>query len=220
MSDLQALLIDLDDTLFDEHSYALSGYRFIAQFLAEKHGKNADEIYSALEYHFYKFGRNGAFDSTLKSFQIANQDIRQLVGLYRNHFPKISLYDGGLEAIQKFKNKFKIAIVTDGNAIMQKNKVLALKVSEYFDAVVYCHELGEPKPSVKAYQYAAKLMRVDINNCAIIGDDPLHDGKAAADLGIDFYRVLTGRFSNIRRTERNLEFDNILSVADFLEKGR
>lgn len=192
-----AFLIDLDDTLYDERQFVLSGYRAVAIHVASQSTVSWSSAFDYLHYVFLKFGRSGAFDRLLAEFGLSTLDVRDLVRIYREHSPEISLYPGVQEVMVRLRKTAPLALVTDGAAMVQSRKVDALGVTGLVDAVVLCDEVGAPKPNVGGFEAAAMKLGVSIQDCVIIGDDPMHDIMAAKSLGIQAIRVQTGRFSEI-----------------------
>lgn len=201
-------LVDLDDTLFAELDYVDSGYRAISSKIAAEVNSSADDVLLRLRYELRKFGRVGAFDRVLNHFNNAKMDVSALVAAYRDHKPEIQFYPGARDALVKLRARAPIAIVTDGNATMQRHKIEALQLLSLVDTIVYCWECQAPKPAILAYEIAAKQLRCEIKNAIVIGDDPLHDMAAAALIGARSIRVRTGRL-------RDLDGGGVQEFPDF-----
>ncbi len=195
---MKAIAIDLDDTLFSETQYVKSGFMAVTEAIATLNDDlDFDAIFNQIMYQFFKYGRTGAFNRTMSHFGTNRPDISELINVYRKHEPSIQLYHNVDKALKKLRNRFKLAIVTDGLASVQKKKVAALGLDSLVDSVVYCMEHNAPKPSVVPYEFAAKEMAVDISDMVVVGDDPYADMLAAAKLGIPSYRVLTGKYMSV-----------------------
>ena len=55
---ISALLIDLDDTLYDERTYVLSGFRAVAEELAQRHPRlDASALAAGMEAELDAYGR-------------------------------------------------------------------------------------------------------------------------------------------------------------------
>ena len=145
-----------------------------------------------LKYNFLKFGRANLFNSIVDATE--GLDITQVVSVYREHQPSITLLTGVEAALKKLSQRYKLALVTDGNTLMQKNKVNALQLEQYFDVITFCQDYSASKPDPFAFIEAARKLHVEMDRCVIIGDDPLADIAAAEKLDIRSVRVLTGRY--------------------------
>lgn len=214
-----AFLIDLDDTLYDEKQFVLSGYRAIAMHVAKTSKCSANRVFEHLQYVFLKFGRSGAFDRLISKFDLDPNCLPDLVNIYRNHNPQIDFYSGVVRTLRILRQIGPVAIVTDGAASVQSSKVAALGLVDLVDAVVLCDELGAAKPDVKGFVHGAQDLGLPINKCIIIGDDPVHDLAAAKTLGLQAVRVKTGRFIDLPvpiMAPAIIEIDNFSELPDLL----
>ena len=125
----KAVIFDMDDTLFLEEDYVLSGFREVCFYLSSMFGIDATESYNFLKKRFIKYGRNKIFNNLLnrydKTLQGVDIDklIEQLVDVYRKHEPAIKLNPMVKNVLMNIRQKkIKIVIATDGLSIMQENK--------------------------------------------------------------------------------------------------
>ena len=221
----KAVIFDMDDTLFLEEDYVLSGFREVCFFLNSNFGIDANESYDFLKNRFIKHGRNKIFnnllnkyDEALKGFDINNL-IEQLVDVYRKHEPDIELNPIVKNVLVNIRlRNIKIVIATDGLAIMQENKYLALGLDKLVDNIVYCWSHDAAKPSKKCFKIAAKMIGIDIKDCMIVGDHPDHDIVPARMLGVKTYRVRTGRFSNLKDDYNYPPHQSFLNLEDFFQR--
>ena len=195
----QALLIDLDDTLFPERAYVESGFQAVARFLEETRDLPADYSLPSMLAFLELEGRGAIFDRIIERFEIRNSDglVSECVEVYRAHQPSIVAYDGVEEALGALKNSYDLALVTNGHPMMQKQKLEALSLEPFFQMVVYCDEVGAPKPSVKGLEVALDALCVAAKDCVFVGDNPDTDGTAAQAAGVPFLRVRSERFATI-----------------------
>lgn len=191
-----ALLIDLDDTLFDERAYVESGFRHVATVLSEQDLALADRIFAFMVKQLDKAGRGRIFDDTLDQFGLTawQNKVPDLVQAYRHHKPDIAMYPRVRETLDRLKRRWRLGLVTDGTPIMQKRKVEALALENDFEAIVYCWEIEAPKPSPDGFLQAMAQLNADPQGTIIIGDNPTHDMDAARRIGCQSIRVRTGRY--------------------------
>jgi FMN phosphatase YigB (HAD superfamily) len=218
---MNLVVIDLDDTLFCEQSYVESGFRSVARYIAKYNNIDDSVVFNQIKYQFNKYGRINVFDRTLSYFGFTNSIINDLVSVYREHYPDIELYCGVKRALEKLNRNFRTAIITDGESVVQKRKVDALKLSGMVNEIVYCMDYNAPKPSPISYKILADKMKINISNMIIVGDDPYTDMKVASILQIPSYRVFTGKYVNITSLSDALpkeSFDSFYMVASYLEK--
>ena len=138
-------------------------------------------------------------------------DAYELIEIYRNHIPDISLAENIMIFLRNLKKRFKLGIVTDGYVVVQENKVLALGLDRFMDAIVYTGN-GKSKPSVEPLLEIAKKLDVNPTDCTYIGDNPLKDFGGAREAGFKTIRVLTGPYKDIK-----VEKDADLVVGSILD---
>lgn len=207
---IAGVLLDMDDTLFLEHSYVLSGIAAVARFLAPLRGEDADAIIARISYRFLKFGRRQLFDPELG--QPAVCTIEDIVQVYRAHLPQIALFDGVADCIRQLTQRYPVALVTDGAHLMQARKVEALGLKDLIHHIVYCDVLKAPKPQPQAFLAAAELLGVPAQSCVVIGDDPTADMAGAQAAGMQSIRVLTGRYNLLQ--DQSADWFNVTTFND------
>jgi len=187
-------LVDMDDTLFEERDFVLSGFHAAAAFMA-RWAIDPEEAEAALCRRFAEAGRARIFDHVLRCF-LGNADpgmVQELVRVYREHTPRIALYQGVPDRLRRLRRHGRVVIVTDGLPSVQARKVAALGLERLADRVVYCWAKNAPKPDPRA---VAGIVTQGTPDAVLIGDDPDRDLALAAALGIDAIRVRTGRFTD------------------------
>ena len=216
---VKALAIDLDDTLFSEIQYVYSGYREIAKVISDANGLECSDVYNQIIYQFSKYGRVGAFDRTMSWFEIDKPSTKKLVDIYRSHVPNISFYNGVVSSLHMLRKNFKLVVITDGMHKIQKNKVKALGLDKWVDGIIYCTEYNAPKPSILSLEVAAKKIETGISKMLFIGDDPYCDMIMANTVNIKSYRVMTGKYKNVRclkSAQPDAEFSTFASVSEHI----
>lgn len=196
----RALLIDLDDTLYDEGSYVRSGFAIVAREIAGLPGAGpVAQVEDVMRDELARRGRGTVFDATLRRLGITPRPdlIKGLVEVYRDHQPDIALWPGVREALVDLSQDHRLAVVTDGLGVMQRRKVAALGVEPLVEALVYCWELGWPKPDPRSYLKAMEQLATTPERTLVIGDNPAHDMAAARAAGLRSLRVRSGRFADV-----------------------
>ncbi len=193
---IKAIIFDLDDTLFAERDFLLSGFNAVAAEIAKKSKVEKNIVLTVLLYELEKNGRGKIFNTTLRYFSLSDnpEEVAYLVHLYRNHKANISFYTGVRSLLERLKTQFHLAVVTDGATEIQKNKIQALGVEKFVDKIVYCWQINAPKPDPKGYASILEYFELPAENIMIIGDHPLNDISAGKKLGTWTARVRTGRF--------------------------
>jgi len=135
---------DLDDTLYNEIDYLISAYKSIAKSIDPENQK----ILFAKMFSMYRNDQD-VFEYLKNTYVISKEDI---INHYRTHKPDITPHIEVVKLMRSIKNKGgSIGVITDGRIITQKNKIEALKLEEYINAIIISEEIGVEKPNAKAF---------------------------------------------------------------------
>ena len=217
-----AILLDLDDTLYDERAYMRSGFAAVATRIADMAGYAPAAVLDVLLDTERRDGRGHAFDTALTAFGMAADPhvVQDLVTAYRSHRPRIQLYDGARELLARLRRRSRTAIVTDGLPLMQRRKTAALDLEGAVDVIVYTWDLGAAKPDPAGYLDALARLGVPPADAVVVGDNPHHDMTAARRIGARSIRVRSGRFAEMRAplgAEPDLEIAEIGALEAALD---
>jgi len=187
---IKAVVFDMDDTLFEEKEYVLSGFSAVDQYLSEK---GVVGFYEKSKELFESENRGRIFNDVLDFYGVPfNQsDIKNLVEVYRNHIPDIKLLQDAKWSIDQLKTKYELGLITDGYLNAQRHKAKALNLEEEFAVLIFTDELGREhwKPSEKPYLEIKKYFNVDHHELIYIGDNPTKDFITAKKLGWKTIRI-------------------------------
>ncbi len=177
-SNIDAVIFDLDDTLYSEKQYIRSGYKKIAEYF------NLPDMEEEMWNSFENGGK--AIDEVLKAHGLISKK-EQALYIYRFQEPKISLYSGVEELLIRTKKKKKIGIITDGRPEGQRAKLKALNIN--VDKVIITDELGGTeyrKPNPKAFEIMQKELNTEFEKMVYIGDNIKKDFIAPQKLGMKY----------------------------------
>jgi putative hydrolase of the HAD superfamily len=187
MNSLQAIVFDLDDTLYSERDYVLSGFAAVANWASVNLGIERDRGYNTL-FDLYTTGvRNNTFNQWLVLHQIENPAIvTKLLDVYREHLPIISPFGESIDLLTKLTKSYKIGLVSDGYLQVQQRKWAALGLNNFFDAVVFSDSLGREnwKPSTAPFKLVLERLNIVPEFSVYIGDNPRKDFFGARQLGM------------------------------------
>lgn len=216
LSDYRLFLLDLDDTLYLERDYVLSGLRAVAKPLSQGMVPE-NEVLAWLKQRFLTVGRESIFDVCLDYFNLPRSPefIRSLVNIYREHEPIIDLLPGADELLKRLSEIGNVVIVTDGLPSMQAKKCRALGLIGRVDRIVYCWAENAPKPSPAAIMPVLSTFQ---GTPVFIGDNPRHDMCMASQAAIPAIRVRQGRFRHLGTGHYStiLEVDAVGDLLGFI----
>jgi len=191
VNEWDAIVFDLDDTLYPERDYVLSGYAVVAASCGRL-GLDPERCMRSLRAIYNGPFRNRAFDRLL---EITHHDtpgmVEEMVSVYREHTPDIRPYPGVPRLLERLGGRLKLGLVSDGRLDTQRKKLAALGLAERFGAVVFSDALGREnwKPSPRPLLEAARLLGVDPARCVYVADNPQKDFLAARRAGMAGWRV-------------------------------
>lgn len=190
---MKSVIFDVDNTLYSEMSYVKSGFIEVSKYLSNKYKLDCDMIFKKMIDIFDVEGRGKVFNILLDDLNLSEKEnVLNLVYIYRFHAPNISLYDDVLDTLIHLKEKnYKLGIITDGRALVQKNKIDALNLNEIFDVIILTDALGSDfwKPSIVPYQIALDLLDSTPNESCYIGDDSFKDFLGPKSLNMKSIQV-------------------------------
>ncbi|MDO6759410.1 HAD family hydrolase [Tamlana sp. 2_MG-2023] len=175
------LVFDLDDTLYKEIDFLKSAYKEISNLIASVTPVSSSIIYNQM-FSFYENDLN-AFEEILKYYKLEKFSALDLVQIYRNHEPSISLTKDIQELLTRLKkHTYKIGLITDGRSVQQRSKLKALNLLDYFDDIIISEEFGSEKPSSLNFEYYVNKYGADFKYF-YVGDNTKKDFIAPNQLG-------------------------------------
>ena len=215
------IVFDLDDTLYEDRSFVLSGFNAVAHYLAPILLLDQSFIYNQLELELAQ-NRNEVFNRFLSKLGINEKRlIAKCLSVYRGHDPKICLYPEANACLNRL-NQFPLYVVTDGNKIVQKKKFLALGLSDRIKKCLctYAYGIQHSKPSPYCFFKICLLEKVNPSEVIYIADNPKKDFIGIKPLGFHTIRVLTGPYSKMivdSKNEAEIVVENLDKITfDFL----
>ncbi len=215
------IIFDLDDTLYNEITFVKSGFYAVAKYLQEKYSFPYEKTFDSFWENLQKYGRGKVFDHTLQELGIySKKEVRKCVSVYRLHNPNISLNPEAEKLLTDLK-KYNKYLVTDGNKIVQRNKVKALNLKQYFKKIYITYQYGRKhsKPSPYCFQLIKKQEpEYSYKQMIYIGDNENKDFVGIKPLGIKTIRVKQGMFKDLNLPEKFKAHIEVDSLKDINEK--
>lgn len=212
------LVFDLDDTLFPEYSFVLSGFEAVDAWLLEHRGIQG--FYAVASMLFEAGERGTIFNQALEQIGLpaSPEFVQGLVRVYREHRPQLSLYDDAARALAHYQGRYRLGLITDGYLVTQRNKVAALGIAEYFSVIVYSDEHGREywKPHEKPYRRCMEALDCSGGDCTYVGDNPTKDFVTARALGWRTIQISRdrGEYSSREVFESHRPHHNIRSLDE------
>jgi putative hydrolase of the HAD superfamily len=188
---IRALVFDLDDTLYIEKEFIMSGYRAVAQYLAETQPGSFETAFGIMAETYSSHGRQMVFPVLLERFPEASLSLPELVDVYRRHQPAIRMMPGYLELLQKLGRRYRLGIITDGLPAVQERKVHALGLRGVMDKIIYTWEFGSEKEKPHPFPFSLMLeyLHTEPASVLFVGDNPDKDCRGAHGVGMKFAQI-------------------------------
>ena len=188
---IQALVFDLDDTLYPESEFVASGYRAVARHVARQYGCCDRDVFRAMMSAFATYGRECVLPTLNRQFLAEKVELSELVEVYRAHTPQIGLFAGYGDLLSNLRESYRLGIITDGLPEVQKRKVQALKLGDKVDHIVYTWEHGKEmqKPHPHSFLYMMGLLGSEPSTSLFIGDNLEKDLQGAHGAGMKYVQV-------------------------------
>lgn len=178
MSKWQAIVFDLDDTLYPERDFVLSGFEAVAQWAETHLAIPAEQGFAELRGLFMQGVRGDTFDRWLSSHdRSADLWVQQLVQVYRDHDPVLRPFPEVPRLLEALHERYRLGLVSDGTLSVQRRKLAALGLGDLLDAVVFSDEWGREawKPNPKPFEVIAERLGVELDRTVYVGDNPAKD---------------------------------------------
>jgi HAD superfamily hydrolase (TIGR01549 family) len=199
----RALLFDLDDTLVVFDGTTREAWQETCALFAPATGLPADELYRAIREHArwywsdpvrHREGRlmlEGArrilVAETLAKLGVGDQELaHRLADHYsRLQESRIELFPDAESTLEFFKERGTgLALLTNGNKILQRRKIERFKLDRYFSHFFVEGELGFGKPDGRVFSAALKALGVAPEKTWCVGDNLEWDVAGAQARGI------------------------------------
>ncbi len=198
MSKIKLITFDLDDTFWDIKNTIIRAEKNSRKWVEKKIGEEIDwgtfedfikirnnliKKDSSLEYDLGLLRKKIIAHHTKKYFKNKN-DLNIFIDNAFEYFlkerHKITFYDDVQSVLEELSRKYKLGVLTNGNADINK-----LEIGHMFDFSISSIDVKSNKPEQNHFLKAQELSKVDFENTLHVGDHPINDILGARKLGIE-----------------------------------
>jgi len=190
------LLFDLDNTLFDFDRSQDAALKSTIEAFDIPFKPNHLVLYHEINRQCWKDFEDGLISQDrLKSirFEYFLQGIHQLRDPLKFNDTYLDqliahpfLIAGAKELLDELKKQYQLVAITNGLKKVQRPRLAAAELTDYFQAIVVSEEIGHAKPAPAFFDYTFKQIgNPSIESCLIIGDNLNSDIKGGINYGID-----------------------------------
>jgi putative hydrolase of the HAD superfamily len=183
----QAVVFDLDDVLYPERDYVLSGFAAVAQWAEVRLNISATEGIGELTEFFDRGVRGNTFNRWLTARGISDDGIvGEMIRVYRDHEPTLTAFPEIPRLLKDLRKSCRLGLLSDGYLGVQQRKISALGLSSYFNSIILTDSLGRQfwKPSEVPFNEAMRRLNSPARKAVYIGDNPLKDFFGARQIGM------------------------------------
>ena len=170
---IKAIIFDLDNTLIDRQKAfkEMLERKFHAMF-------DDEELIQKMINDILKWDHNGTveridvFKKWAEIYHITKISPEQLDKEWSNESGSVAfLFDDVRDTLKELKKKYKIAVLTNGNASSQRRKLNTINIYDLLDYSLVSSEYGVRKPDKKIFEYTAKQLDLKTEECSYVGDN-------------------------------------------------
>jgi putative hydrolase of the HAD superfamily len=218
----QAVIFDLDDTLYPERDYVLSGFHAVAEWAEAHLSIPAEQGWAELRAYFEAGIRGDTFNRWLIQHNLEPEPlVPRLIKVYREHQPRIAAFPEVPQLLARLRRAYRIGLLSDGYLEVQQRKITALALAPYFDAIVFSDEWGRTawKPSPRPFEIALERLKVAAAQSVYVADNPVKDFLGARAAGLATVQVLRSDGEYAARLPPSAEHapDRVIATLDELE---
>lgn len=185
MSPIEAIVFDLDDTLYPEREFVVSGFRVVAEGFADRFGE-PDAVVGRMTELFDAGDPMRVFQNYLAERGIAEAGLLEsMLETHRNHPPTLRLHDDANDVLLRLRGRVRLGIITDGRPRTQRAKMDALGLPFRVDAAIVSQELAPwiCKPDPRPFEFIAAKLQVQSGRMVYVADNLAKDFVAPNQLG-------------------------------------
>lgn len=200
-----AVIFDLDDTLYEEEAYFREAFMDIAAVVSRERAISQPKVYKRILKEFHDKGSRFTrfFEHVANLFELEQSYHNRFYELYLNTDANLVLYPDAEETLIWLQNRrYRLGLITNGSVTAQRNKIKQLGLECRFDAICVSRELGEKFEKPHPRPYLAILTRLDVcaGESVYVGDDPMTDFEGANGVGMTTVRLRRGEFEDLDTT--------------------
>lgn len=139
-----------------------------------RHPELAHHVSAMRRQLLYELQLAAGYDDTA-----ARSGAREAFDVFLRERHRVELYEEALSVLQQLAACYTLGALTNGNADIYKTDA-----GEYFDFAFLAEEVGASKPHPDMFQAALRQAGVTADAIVHVGDDPDHDIRGAAEVGM------------------------------------
>jgi putative hydrolase of the HAD superfamily len=193
MRDVQAVILDLDDTLWEVGPVIVRAEHVMLDFLAERYPRVLElhtldsmrdvRARMALEHpamrHDFTWLRLESLRRHAREAGYPESMAEEVFAVFYRARNEVTLYDDVLPALERLHGRFRLFAISNGNA-----DLAAIGLARFFEHAVAARDAGVLKPDPRIFALLLQRAGVIAERALHAGDDVLADVEGARRAGI------------------------------------
>jgi putative hydrolase of the HAD superfamily len=185
---LQAVLLDLDDTLHDKSAtIALVGTRQHERWALSNRGIELESWLSRyVALNNERIEKTKVFSTLAEEFGLPKALEQELLADFDSGLGASAVaYPGARELLAWCReSSLKVGVVTNGRDAFQRSKIKGMGLDGLIDVVLTSGGFGSKKPDLAIFRACLEQLAVEPHQAAFVGDDFAADMQPALELGM------------------------------------
>lgn len=224
------VVFDLDDTLYKEADYVASGCQAVAKTIASRHPLlSTTELLETINSCASVADGFDALIAAVNNKYHNSLNIKDILTIYRTHFPDIHLDNVTEETLQNIVNQgFKLGLISDGRITAQMAKIRALGLNQYISEhnILISEAIGADKHFSLPFELMMRRNPSE-RQFVYIGDNPEKDFLWPNKLGWltvmlldkDKKNIHPQDFQNVNPYAAQFKISSLSELPQLLHKG-
>ena len=229
---VEVILFDADGTLFDfqtaeRHALAQTMARFDLDYDDERH----PALYTTINRELWRQLEQGTLTAAVLRVErfrrfLAGCDVALGPDVFSNEYLRelataSHLLDGAEALLAAIRPRFRLGLVTNGLADVQRPRLARSAVGGLFDAVVVSEEVAVAKPDARIFEHALRqLQHDDRDTVLMVGDSLESDIQGGINAGLRTCWFNPSGAANATTIEPSFEVASLWELRDRLADVR
>ena len=225
---MEFLLLDLDDTILDFHkAERIAIAKTIRDFGVEPTEEILARYHEINKWHWeqLELGRLTRAEVLVNRFGAlfeklgARVDAPKCAKVYEKNLSTGHWFlPGAEEAVERLSKKYRLFLVSNGTASVQKGRMTSANLYRFFEEVFVSQEIGHNKPSVAYFDACfARIPGFDPKKAIIVGDSLTSDIRGGINAGIATCWVNPGHLPGREDIPADYEIEGLYQLEALLE---
>lgn len=200
-----AMLFDLDDTLISFEGASEKAWdKCCSEFIQKNtYPFTKDELLSSInkisKWYWsdpkrHKAGRENIIDARREIVKMALHELSIFDKVLSNGFADnystcqnelVCLFPNTIRTLTELKLQgIRMGLITNGSSVGQRAKLSRFELDNFFEIILIDQEVGYGKPDIMIYKHAVNLLKLNIGDIWMVGDNLVWDIKSPQSIGI------------------------------------